>query len=263
MKILKFIFSFSLFLGLLQGANLNEIKERGFIKIGVFSDKPPFGFIDQNGKNQGFDIELAKEISKELFKDENKIEFLLVEAASRVEFLQADKVDLILANFTKTKERQRVVDFAKPYMKVSLGVVSKNGEISDLNQLKNKTLIVNKGTTADIYFTKNHPEIKLLKFDQNTETFAALLDARGDALAHDNTMLFGWAKNNPNFLVAIPNLGGVDEIAPAVKKGNKDLVKFLDDLIEKLTKEKFFYKAYEKTLKNSFGDKIEPQNVIY
>lgn len=259
----KFIFSLILGFGLLNGANLDEIKQRGFIKIGVFSDKPPFGYIDENGKNQGFDIALAKEISKEIFGDENKIEFSLVEAASRVEFLQADKVDLILANFTKTKERQRVVDFAKAYMKVSLGVVSKNGEISDLSQLKGKTLIVNKGTTADIYFTKNHKDIKLLKFDQNTETFAALLDNRANALSHDNTMLFGWAKNNPDFKVGIKELGGIDEIAPAVKKGNKQLLEFLNNLIDKLTKEKFFYKAYDETLKSSFGDEISPENVVF
>ena len=59
-----------------------------------------------------------------------------------------------MANFTQTPERSKVVDFAKPYMKVSLGVVSKNGVITNEEQLQGKTLIVNKGTTADIYFSK-------------------------------------------------------------------------------------------------------------
>ena len=116
--------------------------------------------------------------------------FVLVEAANRIEFLKSNKVDIMMANFTQTQERAQQVDFARPYMKVALGVVSKDGVITDVSQLKDKTLIVNKGTTADFYFSKNHPEIKLLKFEQNTETFAALQDGRGDALAHDNTLLF-------------------------------------------------------------------------
>ena len=83
-------------------------------------------------------------------------------------------------------------------MKVALGVVSpKDKPITDVAQLKDQTLLVNKGTTADAFFTKSHPEVKLLKFDQNTETFDALKDGRGVALAHDNALLWAWAKENP------------------------------------------------------------------
>lgn len=82
------------------------------------------------------------------------------------------------------------MDFAEPYMNVALGVVSpKNAPITDVKQLEGKTLLVNKGTTADAYFSKNHPEIQLLKFDHNTETFNALKDGRGVALAHDNALV--------------------------------------------------------------------------
>ncbi|VJW06129.1 polar amino acid ABC uptake transporter substrate binding protein [Streptococcus pneumoniae] len=74
----------------------------------------------------------------------------------------SNKVDITLANFTVTDERKKQVDFALPYMKVSLGVVSpKTGLITDVKQLEGKTLIVTKGTTAETYFEKNHPEIKL------------------------------------------------------------------------------------------------------
>lgn len=246
----------------LNAANLDEIKQRGFIKIGVFGDKPPFGYIDENAKNQGYDIYFAKRVAKELFNDETKIEFVVVEAASRVDFLRADKVDVILANFTQTKDRQKVVDFALPYMKVSIGVVSKNGEIKNIENLKNKTLLLNKGTTADIYFTKNHKDIKTLKFDQNTETFGALLDGRGEALAHDNTLLFAWIKNNPNFKVGIETLGTQDVIAPAVKKGNKELLEYINNLIIKLGEENFFHKAYETTIKPVYGESINPENIV-
>lgn len=69
--------------------------------------------------------------------DESKVKFELVEAAGRVEVLTADKVDITLANFTKTPERAQVVDFALPYMKVSLGIVSPEGAvIKSVDELK-------------------------------------------------------------------------------------------------------------------------------
>gem|GEM_PF-147904 len=180
-----------------------------------------------------------------------------------VEYLTSNKVDIILANFTVTPARAEVVDFAKPYMKVALGVVSKDGAvITDVNQLKGKTLLINKGTTADAYFTKNYPDIKLLKFEQNTETFEALRDGRGDALAHDNTLLFAWAKENPGFTVGVKNLGDQDFIAPAVRKGDTELLNWLNAEIEKLGKQGVLKQAYEKTLKPIYGDAITEADVV-
>jgi len=242
---------------------LAKIKKRGYVRVGVFSDKPPFGYVDKEGKNQGYDIYFAKRIAKDLLGDESKVKFELVEAASRVEVLVSDKVDITLANFTKTPERARVVDFALPYMKVSLGVVSPDGAvIKSVDELKGKKLIVNKGTTADAYFTKNHPNIELVKYDQNTETFAALVDKRGVALAHDNALLFAWAKENPGFTVGIEALGEIDVIAPAVKKRNKTLLEWLNNEIIELGKENFFHKNYDATLRPIYGDSVDPESLV-
>lgn len=233
-----------------------QLKEKGVIRIGVFGDKPPFGYVDANGKNQGFDVEIAKEIANDLFGSPDKVEFVLTEAANRVEYLKSNKVDLILANFTQTPAREEVVDFAAPYMVVALGVISpKEAPITDIAQLKGQTLLVNKGTTADAYFSKHHPEINLLKFDQNTETFDALKDGRGVALAHDNALLWAWAKENPNFDVAIGNLGPQENIAPAVQKGNKALLDFINQEIAAFKTNGKLKAAYQKTLVPVYGEK--------
>lgn len=239
------------------------IKAKGVIRIGVFGDKPPFGYIDADGKNQGFDVEIAKDMATDLLGSPDKVEFVLTEAANRVEYLKSGKVDVILANFTQTPERSEVVDFASPYMHVALGVVSPTGApITDVAQLKDKTLLVNKGTTADAYFTKNHPEIQLLKFDQNTETFDALKDGRGVALAHDNALLWAWAKENPGYEVAIGNLGPVENIAPAVRKGDTALLNWVNNEIATLKQNGKLTAAYEKTLKPVYGDKVKPEDLL-
>ncbi|MBE6831035.1 MAG: transporter substrate-binding domain-containing protein [Ruminococcaceae bacterium] len=246
-----------------QKSSLETIKQNGKIKVGVFSDKPPFGYVDAQGKNQGFDVYIAKRFAKDLLGDENKVEFVLVEAASRVEYLQSGKVDLIMANFTVTDERKEKVDFANPYMKVALGVVSPDGsQITDVSQLKGKKLIVNKGTTAETYFTKNYPDIELLKYDQNTEAFQALKDGRGAALAHDNTLLFAWARENSGYTVGVSSLGEQDTIAPAVKKGDKELLDWVNNELTALGKENFIHEAYDATLKPAYGDSVAADDVV-
>ncbi|AGF57636.1 polar amino acid transport system substrate-binding protein [Clostridium saccharoperbutylacetonicum] len=246
-----------------SSSSIDEIKKRGTIKIGVFSDKAPFGYVDSNGKNQGFDVYIAKRFAKDLLGDESKVEFVLVDAASRVSYLESKKVDIIMANFTVTDERKQKVDFTNPYMKVSLGVVSPDGaKITSEDQLKGKKIIVAKGTTAETYMTKNHPDVDLVKYEQYSEIFQALKDKRGDAILSDNTEVIAWAKENPGFTVGIASLGSADTIAPAVTKGNTELRDWVNTELETLGKENFIHKAYDETLKSVYGAEFEDSLVV-
>jgi len=82
------------------------------------------------------------------------------------------------------------------------------------------------------------------------------------ALAHDNLLVLAWAKANPNYTVGIPNLGEQDLIAPAVKKGNKELLDWLNNDLDKLSKDGVIRQAYEKTLKPVYGDSINPKDLL-
>lgn len=242
---------------------LEEIKEDGKIKIGVFSDKNPFGYVDENGKVQGYDVYFAKRIAKDLLGSEDAVEFVYVEAASRVEYLQSGKIDIILANFTVTDERSQKVDFALPYMKVSLGVVSPDkAPIQTIDDLEGKNLIVVKGTTAETYFSENYPDIKLTKFDEYQEAYDALADGRGDAFSTDNTEVLAWAMKNKGFSVGIESLGSVDAIAPAVQKGNKELLNWLNEEIKILGEEQFFHADYEATLRSVYGENSDADKLV-
>lgn len=260
MKLLKIVFLAAVLFGSLWAKSLDEIKAAGVVRIGVFSDKAPFGYVDSKGEYQGYDVYFAKRIAQDLGV---KLEFLALDPASRVQFVKSDKADIILANFTKTAEREKQVDFALPYMKVALGVVSpKKAQITDVKELEGKTLIVVKGTTADFYFTKNHPNIKLLKFDQYSQAYNALLDGRGDAFSTDNTEVQAWANQNEGFSVGIAKLGDLDVIAPAVKKGNKELLSWINEKIVELGKENFFHKAYEETLRPVYGADSNADDIV-
>lgn len=239
---------------------VDDIKESGKIVIGVFSDKAPFGYIDENGEYQGYDVYFAKRIAKDLGVE---VEYVSTDPASRVEYAATGKVDVILANFTVTEERAEQVDFALPYMKVKLGVVSPDKAlITDVEQLNGKQLIVVKGTTAETYFEKNYPNITLQKYDEYADAYNALLDGRGDAFSTDNTEVLAWAIQNPGFSVGIDALGNADTIAPAVQKGNTTLLQWLNDEIKVLGEENFFHTDYKATLADVYGDAANPDNLV-
>lgn len=243
-----------------KARSLDEIRKSGKIKIAVFSDKAPFGYVDKDGKYQGYDVYFAERLAKDLGV---KPEYTSVDPAARVDVLTSNKVDLVLANFTVTEERKGKVDFAKPYMKVALGVVSpQNAPITDVGQLDGKTLIIAKGTTAETWFEKNAPNVKLQKYDQYADAYNALLDGRGDAFSTDNTEVLAWAKANKGFKVGITRLGDDDTIAPAVQKGNQELLDFVNDEIVKLGKDDFFHKDYQETLAPVYGDEVNPDEIV-
>lgn len=240
---------------------LDEIKADGTINIGVFSDKNPFGYVDENGEYQGYDVYFAERIGQNLGVD---INYVSTEAASRVEYLETGKVDIVLANFTVTEERAEKVDFALPYMNVALGVVShEDNVIEDLDQVgADDQIIVISGTTAETYLEKNYPDIKLQKFDTYATAKTSFENGTGVAWANDNTEVIAFSLENDGYIVGIPSLGSQDTIAPAVSKGNTSLLDWLNDEIKTLGNEKFFHADYEATLLDTYGKDYEDTLVV-
>ncbi len=240
---------------------LDEIKEDGTINIGVFSDKNPFGYVDENGEYQGYDVYFANRLAEDLGVEVN---FVSTEAANRIEYLQTGKVDVILANFTVTDERAEQVDFALPYMNVALGVVSREDNVitslDDWNE--DDSIIVISGTTAELYLTENYPDIPLQKFDSYATAKEAFQNGTSVAWANDNTEVIAFALQNEGYEVGISSLGSSDTIAPAVTKGNTTLLDWINEEIESLGNENFFHKDYEETLVDTYGTDYEETLVV-
>ena len=240
---------------------LDEIKASGTINIGVFSDKNPFGYVDENGEYQGYDVYFANRLGEDLGV---KVNFVSTEAANRIEYLQTGKVDVILANFTVTPQRAEEVDFALPYMNVALGVISPEDNVVESldNWNAEDQMIVISGTTAETYLTENYPDIPLQKYDTYANAKNALENGNGVAWANDNTEVIAFAKQNPGYVVGIPQLGNTDTIAPAVSKGNDTLLTWINEEIQALGEEDFFHKDYEETLSGTYGLEYEDSLVV-
>ena len=240
---------------------LEEIQESGTIKIGVFSDKHPFGYMDENGEYQGYDIYFGNQLAKDMGVE---VDYVSTEPANRVEYLETGKVDMILANFTVTDERAQKVDFCNPYMNVSLGVVSpKDAVVESLDDLgADDAIIVIAGTTAETYLAENYPDVAVKKYENYASAKTAFENKEGACWISDNTEVIAFASQSDDFVVGIPELGSTDTIAPAVSKGNTTLLEWVNEEMAMLGSENFFHKDYEETLTETYGPEYEDTLVV-
>lgn len=223
--------------------SLDEIKQKGVLRVGVYEGQPPFSKID-NGVFVGFEIELAKSIANMLFgKNSGKLEFVTIVPQDRIPVLQENKVDLVIANYTNTKERAKYVDFSMPYFSVNIGVLTNSDDnIKNMQDLKGKTILCGKSSTADIFFKNKGYNIAYC--DTASQCYSKLKSKEADAYAADNIVVMTFPILDNSVEVSMKNLGEAEFLAIGVQKGNKDLLSFVNQSLIQLSKDNFFQKEF-------------------
>ncbi|MCI6989348.1 MAG: transporter substrate-binding domain-containing protein [Campylobacter sp.] len=257
-KILLFIFI--LFSGLFANT-LEEIKAEKAIRIGVWANQPHFSVLSGD-TYEGFEVDIAKELANLIIGDGAKIVFVGIDDPNdRINFLENNTVDMVIAAFASTDERKERVDFANPYSAVSQGIlVDINSTIQNFAGLKGKSVAA-LNETYGVEFLKTKPEINLIVCDTPDECYDMLKSGAVDAYIDDNLISAAYALDNDGFVMPIElvNLGKRDYLAPAVAKGNDALKQEIDKNILELNKNGFFKKIYE----NNFGSLgISPSNFL-
>ncbi len=222
------------------------IKKQGLLRVGVKCDYPPDGYLDAQGKPQGVEVSLAKQIAAYAFGSPDKVELVCVTAANRIPSLQGGKIDLILATLGVSAERAQVIDFSDNYAWGGSDVlVPKDSAIKSLTDFAGKNVIVMKGAWQIGWFEKNVPSANLLKLDGISDGLQALLQKRADGFAHDLDVLRPIAKKNSD----VKLVGEIYQLgyrAAGIRKGEKDWVDYVnaavaqakrDGLIAKWVKE--------------------------
>ncbi|OBV29895.1 hypothetical protein BKN38_04940 [Helicobacter sp. CLO-3] len=246
---------------------LESIKQKRIINIGVLDSIPPLNYRNENGEIDGFEIKLARKIAKDLLGDESRANLIALPlqnpyADERFAPLESGEVDMIIATLVKTKHAQERVDFAAPYMRVAISVVGRNSQPSGIQSLFNAPVIIKKDAVSEEYFRENYPQIEVRSYETIPECFDALVADKSAYFAGLNAIAFAWMRQNPEFTISIPVLGDEYELAPAVKKGNKSLLKWLNKEIATLKKDGFFMQTYEASLLPYYGKELKPQNIL-
>lgn len=203
---------------------LSTITQRDKIIVGVKTDTPPFGFLDKEGKNIGFDIDLAKLITKKLLGSEDKIIFVPVNASNRIMKLASEEVDIVIATMSITPQRQMIMDFSIPYHTAGQAIlVNRESKISSLMELKDKKAIIVFGSTVEKNLRSSVPNITIVGYKTYPEAFSALRAGKADAMISDDTILMGFSYNNPNVKL-LPKRYSKEPYAIAFRKGDEKLI---------------------------------------
>ncbi len=211
----------------------DAIKKQGVMRIGVKCDYPPDGFLDAQGKPQGVEVNLGKQLAAYAFGSADKVELSCVTAANRIPALQGSKIDIIIATLGVSDERAKIIDFSDNYAWGGSDVLVPQGStVKNLKDLAGKNVIVMKGAWQIGWFEKNVPDAKLLRLDGISDGLQALLQGRGEAFAHDLDVLRPIAKKNARVqLVGEPYQVGFR--AAGVRKDEKEWLAYVNAAIGK------------------------------
>jgi len=91
------------------------IRARGFLLVGVRYDLKPFGYVTDEGKVAGFDVDLGRELARRWLGDAQAVKFRQVRSDTAIEHLQAGDVDLVAAALAHTQNGEAGADFSLPY----------------------------------------------------------------------------------------------------------------------------------------------------
>ncbi|MEP9368843.1 transporter substrate-binding domain-containing protein [Xanthobacter sp. VNH20] len=175
------------------------IKQRGKLLVAIDVSHPPYGMLDAQAKETGSDVETAKLLAQDLGVP---LEVVPVSGANRVPSLLAGKVDLVIASFSITPERKKVVDYSIPYGVIPVVVSApKSMAIKSAADLAGKSIAVARGTTADIELTRTIKDAKvaanIVRYEDEATANTAVATGQQDILAAALSTANAVAEQNP------------------------------------------------------------------
>ncbi len=199
----------------------DSIQQRGKLVVGVEKNIKPFSFSQAEGQQQGFEIDLAKQMAKAILRDENAIEFVFVEPSNRISMLNSGQADMLIATMTITNARKNMVDFSEPYYYAGQTVlVNKMSKIKTFTDLQDKKIGVTFGTTATDGIKSVAPEALVQGYKTYKEAYDALKAGEIDAFSSDDTILMGYVLND-NSVKMLPQKYTQEPYGIAFRKGTE------------------------------------------
>lgn len=183
----------------IQAAEWSTIQKRDFLKIGVKDNTHPLGFRDSQGRLQGLEIDLAKQLALELLGSEAKVQLEPVKNQDRLNVLLADQVDLVIARLTITPGRSRLVDFSDYYYLDGTGLITLQPNLKQLADFQNQTIgVINPSDTIAV-IRSQLPQARLVGVNSYEEGLDLLQQGKIQAFAADNSLLTGWAQEDSRY----------------------------------------------------------------
>jgi ABC-type amino acid transport substrate-binding protein len=212
-----------------------KIQKRGRLIVAARSDLPLFGYLDpKTNQFQGFDVDLAREISRAIFGEPDRVEFKAATARTRIPMVKEEVADLALATITITPERAKEVDFSAVYFVTgpAVATLKENApKYRRLEDLAGKTFAVTKGSVYEKVMKEKVPAIRIALIDTHAEILQAIQTRRVEGIVSDEVNILSMMRHDPNLVVAIPAFEPLSKYGAAIKKGRTDLLEFVNGVI--------------------------------
>ena len=217
------------------------------IRFATEASYPPFEFIDAGNKIQGFDVDLANALCKEM---QAECTFTNPAFDSLIPSLKFKRFDAVMAGMDITPEREKQVLFTKPYYDNSALFIAQKGKIADVAALKGKKVGVQNGTTHQKYLTDKHPEITTVPYDSYQNAILDLKNGRVDAVFGDTAVVNEWLKQNDALAAVGAKVTDKDYFGTglgiAVRQKNTDLQGKFNAALDKIKQDGTYETIYKK-----------------
>ncbi len=203
-------------------AELSEIRDRGYLIVGIKTNRPPLGFIDDSGEISGFEIDIARRLATDLLGDSTAVEFVPLSNVDRLNAVLEDRVDIAIAAITLTEPRRRLVSFSDPYYLDGTAFIV-GSSIQTLQNLRTRriALLNRSSTVAHVRYIL--PGARLVGVNTYSEGQDLLQSGSVDAYAGDASVLTGWVNQQGQLsdYSLLPNLISAEPLAIAIPKGTQ------------------------------------------
>jgi len=201
-------------------ADLETIRERGYLVVAVTDQWRPLGFVDEEGELVGLEIDIATRLAEALLGDATAVEFLPVANRDRLAAVLNDEADVAIAGVAITSMRQRVVSFSTPYYLDGTAFLTRDPQIQDLQDLQQSTIALIEGSEAVTHVNYASPLATLVGVDSYVEGYQVLEAGLADAIAADLTVLTGWMQEYPDYRL-LPTVLTAEPLAIVLPRGNQ------------------------------------------
>ena len=238
-------------------STLDTVLKRGKVIVGVSSEAPPFGFIDDKGELVGFDIDIARLIANKMFGEDGHIEFLKQGFAARWANANSGKIDFGIQITTVHSQRPTKVAFTRSYVDSGIVLVSKKGsginKIADAN--KSNVTVANLTVPAQEERAKRlFPKAKLIVFDSTSAQFNAVRTGRANAAQLDEPIARWYVSQHDDVQVTEDWITPPTNNAVFTKLGDFTWWLVLDTYVNEL-RNGSLYPQYAEIYKKWFGER--------
>ncbi len=258
---LSIFFCLIVLLGLFGCANQNRepkdllarIKFRNKIVIGIKNDSKPFGYVE-DGELKGFDVDIAKSISKNLLGDDKGecIEFVIVTPESRISDLNSGNVDVVIATMSISAKRTHIIDFTNPYFVAGQALMVKDSsKVNSIESLNTRRAGIILGTTGEKTIRQLAPNATVIAKKNYNEAFDLLKEDKVDAILADDSILYGFIIDNKGYKI-LPARYTKEFYAIALRQGdeNKELKNALNKILNHMQQSGKLNRIKEKWIPN-------------